>query len=465
MNEEYLNLTWNRCRLYPALFLLALLIRLASFTGLVGSDDLGYSYFAQLVSHGAYTLIDSSHLGQRLGVTIPTGLIYGLFGISEFTTVLISLIASSATVVLLVEIGTRLFSKQAALIAGALLLTFPVHVHYASILVPEPIMEFWILAGVLLYLIALKNQQLTMCLIAGFCFGLAYLSKEAGIFVCASLFLYSVSQKQWKLAIAVASGLTVVGVLELAGYYYFTGDLMYRHHVIATTQEAYLKINGGETNSLYWRLFKEYPYAMLFPNIDFGLHSIFALALSVFGMFIIPRRTLLLLFLWAIVPMSYINFGTISFTKYFPSFAAPRYIGQVYYPLFLIVGATMATWITKDSRKTYALLGVFALTVSVGFACALASRAQGYHTSMISSLRAIESKISIKQQSIVSFEGPDAKRWLSAMSILSGQRQNSVHCEKDCLVVRPDFLGLPYTINEPFAQTNENNKSTLIFPF
>src|SRR5438445_9906224 len=57
---------------FGAILLLSLLMRLACFTGLIGSDDLSYSYYAQQISTGHYVPeanIARIHFGLRYGVT------------------------------------------------------------------------------------------------------------------------------------------------------------------------------------------------------------------------------------------------------------------------------------------------------------------------------------------------------------------------------------------------------------
>jgi len=61
------------------LFLLALLLRLACFTGLIASDDLDYSAYAQLIAEGRYAP-KYHHVAIRYGLILPAGLLYGLIG-------------------------------------------------------------------------------------------------------------------------------------------------------------------------------------------------------------------------------------------------------------------------------------------------------------------------------------------------------------------------------------------------
>jgi 4-amino-4-deoxy-L-arabinose transferase-like glycosyltransferase len=135
------------------MFTLALAVRLACFTGLIASDDLGYSRYAQQISQGTY-LLEPHHYAIRYGVILPVGLVYRVFGVSEWTTVLLPIIGSSLAPALLAALAARISGQGAAWIAGLLLATFPVAIRYASVLVPEPLLETLLLIGVLLFLFA-----------------------------------------------------------------------------------------------------------------------------------------------------------------------------------------------------------------------------------------------------------------------------------------------------------------------
>src|SRR5438309_8525561 len=74
----------NRWLVYLALFLCAAFVRIASFTGIICSDDLAYSYFAQLIAQGTSTP-EADHTRFRVGVTVPVAIIYRIFGTSEWT--------------------------------------------------------------------------------------------------------------------------------------------------------------------------------------------------------------------------------------------------------------------------------------------------------------------------------------------------------------------------------------------
>jgi hypothetical protein len=124
-----------------AICVLGLVMRLACTTGLIASDDLGYSRYARLIAHDLY-VPELHHYAIRYGLTIPVAGVYRLFGVGEWTTILVPLLASTASVPLLIAIGQKLFDLRTALIAGLLFATFPVQLHLATMLLPEPVAEF-----------------------------------------------------------------------------------------------------------------------------------------------------------------------------------------------------------------------------------------------------------------------------------------------------------------------------------
>jgi hypothetical protein len=96
--------------------------------------------------------------------------------------------------------------------------------------------------------------------------------------------------------------------------------------------------------NLSYRLWRLYPHMMLVPAVDFGLHSLVATALSGLTWFWRRSARTLFLSLWAALPWLYLNFGTSSFQSYLALPAAPRHIGLVYAPLFVLSATVIVEW-------------------------------------------------------------------------------------------------------------------------
>jgi 4-amino-4-deoxy-L-arabinose transferase-like glycosyltransferase len=463
MLEQLFVSRQNRWLVYLTLFLCALFVRIATYTGIICSDDLAYSYFAQLIAQGISTP-EAEHFRLRVGVTVPVAIIYRIFGTSEWTTIVVPLFASALSVPLLVAIGRRIFPVPAAFLAGLLLMTFSMHANYATILIPEPIMEFYVLCGVFVYLKAREeSDSLALAVLAGLCFGVAYLAKEAGIFPGAAFILYSMLRRQWKLALAIAAGMASVGALEVAYYFVQTGDALYRPHVIAHSQETYFAFFGESARA--WRLLQAYPRMMIVPNLDFGFHSVIALTLAASSLFLIRGEKVWMLIVWAAVPMLYLNFGSSSLSNYQPVAVSDRYIGLVYQPLFLLAGAVLYHWLSMGSWMRNLARCLVVLLTFTGLATAVASGDTINFSAETRVLKAILQRAQANHLQIVRFEGYHAERWRMAMGLLSRRMLTVAECESGCLVITPDALKLPVATDVAGARSERALGSTPVYPF
>jgi 4-amino-4-deoxy-L-arabinose transferase-like glycosyltransferase len=215
-----------------ALFVLALLLRLACFTGLIASDDLDYVRYARLMADGQYAP-EYSHWAIRYTVLFPVALAYRLFGVSEWTTVVVPLMASAASVALVGVIGRRLFGTIAGTVAALLLATSPVHLRYATVLVPEPMLEFLMLAGIWVYVRYSGSAALSWGVLSGVFLGGAYLAKESAAFVVPAVLIHAAARRDWRRAATVMAGVLLIVVLEHTYYIATTGDPLFRLHALA----------------------------------------------------------------------------------------------------------------------------------------------------------------------------------------------------------------------------------------
>ena len=165
-------------------FVVSLSTRLFCFTGLVGSDDIVYSIYAERIAEGTYRLEPHhTHIALRYGVVVPVVAIYKAFGMHEWSTVMLPLLASSLAPVLAALLGVQLAGATAGWIAGLLLASFPVDVRYATILVPESMLQATILVAAIAYIAAGARQSALLSFTSGILLGLAYLIKEPAVFV------------------------------------------------------------------------------------------------------------------------------------------------------------------------------------------------------------------------------------------------------------------------------------------
>ena len=240
------------------------LMRLACFTGLIGSDDVvGYSHFAQLVAQLNYRP-ELHHFALRYGLIIPVGILYRFFGVGEWTTILLPLLASTASVLAVMLSAAKLFDERTALISGVLMATFPLELRYATILVPEPIAELYVLVAVLVYLHWGAEKPASAGLISGLCIGVAYLTKEPTLFIAPVLVVDALTTRKWRTLFGLASGLLIIAGVEHVYYAAVTGDLMFRPHAMIHHNESLAAVDANQ--HLWSRLFTAYPEMMIVPT-------------------------------------------------------------------------------------------------------------------------------------------------------------------------------------------------------
>ncbi len=431
-------------KVFAILVVIGFLTRLACFTGLIGSDDLGYSHYAQLTAHFSYRP-ELSQFALRFGVFVPVAIVYRLFGITEWTTVVVPLLASTASVAMLMLVGRKLMSSRAALIAGFLLATFPADIRFATILVPEPIAGAWILVAVLTYLYWGEGDPVRSGLVAGVCIGLAYLSKEPSLFVGPALMIDALVRRRWSIFSGIAAGMLLVLGAEHIYYVAAAGDFLFRPHAMAEHNGSHYMASVNQ--HLWWRLFVVYPKLMLLPNRSFGLHSLFAIALTIIGFFVLKAERLRLPLLWASIPWIYLNFGTSSLTRYWALPADDRYILFVYPPLFLLSAEIVVRIMAYRPHVTPLLRVALSVVAISGFYVGFVNRAHGWRTEAVRELRDIAHQAEIRNIHTVAMAPDDPEPWWPVLAILDQNLHESDNGGAADILIRPDAFDLPTVVS------------------
>ena len=427
-----------------SLFLLALALRLLCYTGLIGSDDLWYAAFARNIADGSYRLIPH-HFDVRYGLLLPAAAMFRLFGVHEWTMVVVPLVASALAVVFTALIALRLAGPVAAWVAGVLMATLPVDVRYASVLVPEPVLQAVVLGGALLFLAAERRSSVLLAAASGALLAMGYLTKETGAFVAVAFFAFALLRRQWRLAGAFATGVALVLTIEAAWYWSQSGDPLYRFHALGTHNES--DGAAGANAMLFWRLFKAYPHLMLVPNSNFALHSLAGLFLAA-GALVRPRLPdkVLFLVLWALVPFLYLNFGSTSTDRYWVIPAGARYILVLYPPIFILAGITLAEAM-KTRWRTVAGAAIAVICVA-GVFSASTVRKTGHNTAHVTRLKDLAVTARRDNLQVCGFESNRATEWRMTLRIIAPDR---IGCDGNAIWLVADAYGLPITATSPSA--------------
>ena len=357
----------NRSAILLLLILVfALALRIVFFTGISSSDSLYYSEFAdKIVKHQPFI---SNHLSLRLGIIYPTAFVYSIFGASDFSSGIISLVFSLASIILIYRFGRMLFNEKTGLIAAFLLAFFPLDVIFATTLMGDVPATFFLALSVYLFLKSGKNKKSSnwAYLLSGLSLGAAYLIREMSVLIGMFFIAYIVYSRKFRSRyFLVPLGFIFVFAIEAVYFYSATGNPFFRFSVVnadwaTIILDAPMYARGAFPYSLL-----HYPY-LIFTHYFLAIFYPF-IFISIFYFMAFKKKETYNLMLWFLLLLVYISFGSTSPTRYvlFPPDA--RLLSFITFPGIML----LAYFISNNEpiiKKAIApsIAGILLLT-SVGF--------------------------------------------------------------------------------------------------
>lgn len=336
------------------------------------ADSVVYAQNAYNLLHGTFTLRDDSWCTHRLPVFAPVALAYAAWGVNTFSTHVWPMLLSMVQLVLTMWLGFRLVGVRAGLVAGALLAFLPLDVNQAAHLMPDGVMATLLTAAAAFWIIGRervgRHARLLMFL-SGVCLALASIVRMYSI-VLVALYLGDVITRPRTvrdLLWPVLGGLAVA--LPLAALYQVsTGDVLYPFRVVS---DAYGRRLAPEGVSMLL-----YPSLLWHPRQETTLYP--ALFAGALGYSLLRRdRAHVLLLLWGLPLLLFLEFGTMSLSHYVPIFKRTRFLTVVLAPLSLLAASMLCAvvpWLRerwqraprwRAWRAVIVSGGVFALLVGL----------------------------------------------------------------------------------------------------
>jgi 4-amino-4-deoxy-L-arabinose transferase-like glycosyltransferase len=400
--------------------LLALLLRLWFFVGLVAGDPqddgIYYNYafniyrngpdYFELFRHRSGDLanpIDQFHF--RPMVTYPIAASFRLFGPGEFAAALWALVCSLGTVWVVYRLGTAVHGHATGLIAALLCAVYPVEVINATRILSDVQVGLFFALGLLLLVEGARRDRLLLCALAGASAGGAYLANArgliaVGVLVASAALLAWRRRTSWRAAAAVAAGFIAVFLVEATIYYAKTGDpfLNYRIH----SEAARFKYLYEPVETIrWWRLQIRYtngePLELIrtvfglrdLPTTQFG---VFFLLFAAAGVVSLWRRRNRLLLLVSAVVFAFLEFGAVGIAfdraagelQYSMIYKQPRFLMILSAPLLVIAAdALHALWQRRRVAAVVILLFV------AGTSLTSSSRTHAFYRGGLQDLRSV----------------------------------------------------------------------------
>lgn len=344
------------------IIILALTIRLNFFLGMNLNDDECYANRAYNIVKGKHVL-DRWIFSPRIMMHYPIAFFYMILGVSDFSATLYILLCSLGSVAVSYFIGKTLFNPRAGLVSAFLMSFFPIEVIFATTLVPDPPVAFFMGLSVCLFLLGEKKDKKTFYFLGGLAIGLGWLVKSLAVLIILFYIVYFLfdkifnfkylisneKQKKYKNRIRkifsirkgfiiTALGFLLVILLEGLMYYITNNDFFLRFDVVI----------GHYTSNLAGCNFD----LSFYPNILFSRTSIYFDFFSTFFVIFGACTFLLILFeknkkylipvIWLGLVLLWMQYGTMNPFEYVLMHRLRRFLTVITLPISITIGYFIA---------------------------------------------------------------------------------------------------------------------------
>jgi hypothetical protein len=381
-----------------ALVLVTAVFRLVFLAGPIGSDDTRYMDAAWKLAHGQPAgVLDHAYVRAAWVLWLAGWTRLGMGG----TALVISQVLVSIGLVLaLYWLGLKLTGDSRAAMLGALCWAlFPVELSYAGMVLPDQLGVLLALLGVGLSLEALRaaeGETKWLRLIgAGILCGLAVSVKEPYALVPVILGLWvllEIRPLRAGLERVAIIGAVAVGTfaLEYPFFRLWTGDWLYRHHVLQVVYGPDGRAMAGERFTFGTLIY--YPRDVLFNPAVCGLFGWLLLIAAIYALRRVREAKFIVV--WSIAFFVFLQYGSTTLSRYQPLPMQPRYVHPMIILLFIPLGRWLAD--VADSAP-FGRIGCALLLAAVslqGMIAVEADAAQGLYSANLP--RAVERTLAMQ---------------------------------------------------------------------
>lgn len=357
MKKEYIVLS--------IILIFAIVLRIIFFTGINFNDDVAYLNLAHNIVEGNF----KPHpyiFATRLMMIYPIAFFF-LFDITEFTASLYILLTSLGSVFLAYLIGKELFNKKTGLIAAFLLAVLPLEVVYATTIVPDVPLAFFLALSVYLFIKAQKANNKWLFLFSGISIGLAWLVKTIAVIIILFFilnFIYDILiRKQRPIAAIKPYLIVVLGLLSifiLEGLIYASLGHSFLTSFIVNEEHYVPDLLGVNRNLKYYpnQLFNLDVISKYFHYIGFYFY---AALLSSILILAARRKEAFILLIWLFPIILFMQYGSMSLSQYILIQRIYRFLTIISVPIVLLIAYPLANFKIKEriARPVIALILLF----------------------------------------------------------------------------------------------------------
>lgn len=234
----HINRDWQ---ILFASLLAAFVVRCIFFSGGIrGSDAFAYAQHAYNIASGNYDLNSINMFdGFRYFVLLPTAFSFMIFGVNDLSSSIFPYIFSLLNIVVVFQLGKKIFNREIATIASGLLIIYPLDITFANCVSPDSFIPFLSSLAILCYILAEENassshRKILLLVLSGILISFAYMSRVTSVFLFFALAIYQLFHKKYTDFLWTAIGLSIPLIAEAFYFYLYTGDPFFEIHRITS---------------------------------------------------------------------------------------------------------------------------------------------------------------------------------------------------------------------------------------
>ena len=362
------------------IILFASALRVFFYMGHLFSDDSYYSKAAfDLFNNGDIWFLGYPIVKSRIAMLFSTGGMFELFGISEFSSIIIPFFTSLLTIVLVYKFALLLFhnDKKIAKTSAFLYAIIPTDIIFATINFTDLQASFLLYLSLYLLVNSIKKDKIVVSLLAGFVFTVGVMFKSIILNGLVVLFLFTIfdlfnGRKNMKYYLIYISGFVSIILLEMVVNSFIYGDALRRLHLTEMnyTYSWYAFFPGvlGDAKNytfINYLTFLAENLKYLFLRRFYLFLPLLALLFGVLNMIVKQNK---ILTGWYLSLLFVFLFFTTSLTGYRPlTFEPSWYLFPVFIPAVLLVGEFLGRMNRKIITTTLIIFVLFSFYMSTEY--------------------------------------------------------------------------------------------------
>jgi 4-amino-4-deoxy-L-arabinose transferase-like glycosyltransferase len=223
----------------------------ATWVGFIESDDLAYALSAGLWID-EFPHLGQSHWGLRHLIVLPIAASFALFGRSEVTLLVPTMLYAAAIVAMTGLCVRRVAGPIAGVLAALLVVSLPVVITGASMVYSDTIETFFVLASLWAYWFATRSGRAGLFLASGILAGCAFITRETTVALLAFyLVLFLLAPRRIMDFVRMGAGFLIVVGIDTAWLWAASGDPFWRFTVSGrgvagdNPSLAHFQVNAG----------------------------------------------------------------------------------------------------------------------------------------------------------------------------------------------------------------------------